>query len=390
MKLCDLTQFYSPLSGGVKRYLHEKIRYIHRATDDEHVLIIPGPKTELIEAERSRIYSIRSPLLSRTSRYRALLNLRAIEEILEHEQPDLIECGDPYQVAWKSIASGSALRIPVIGFYHSHFPEAYLRTTARFLGRTATEFMMDLARRYVRQIYNQFEATLVPSARLGQLLAGWGVENVRAVDLGVDVEIFRPQPDDAAVTRESLGIPSKRRLLLYVGRLAQEKNTQTLFAAFEVLNERDPQNYHLLVVGDGLGRAELRGLQERTGSVTWRQYCTDSEELARLYRAADLLVHPGVQETFGLTALESQACGTPVVGIRGSYMDRIIFCNQEHWARENSVPALADAVAAAAGSELREHGLAAAANVREHYAWPVVFAQLFRLYRSVRAQFHAD
>ncbi len=137
---------------------------------------------------------------------------------------------------------------------------------------------------------------------------------------------------------QSLGIPPERCLLLYVGRLAQEKNTQTLFAAFELLTERDPQRYHLLVVGDGLQRAELRRLQERTGSVTWRQYCTDSEELARLYRAADLFVHPGVQETFGLTALESQACGTPVVGIRGSYMDRIIFGSQEHWARENSVP----------------------------------------------------
>ena len=90
MKLCDLTQFYSPLSGGVKRYVHEKIRYIQSATADEHALIIPGPKTELIEAERSRIYSIRSPLLSRTSRYRVLLNLRAIEEILKREQPQLI------------------------------------------------------------------------------------------------------------------------------------------------------------------------------------------------------------------------------------------------------------------------------------------------------------
>ena len=389
MKLCDLTQFYSPLSGGVKRYVHEKIRYIQRATEDEHVLIIPGPKTELIEAERSRIYSIRSPLLSRTSRYRALLNLRAIEEILERERPHLIESGDPYQVAWKAIASGVGLRIPVVGFYHSHFAEAYLRTTARYLGQTATEFVMDLARRYVRKIYNQFAATLVPSARLGQLLTAWGVENVRAVDLGVDVEIFRPQPDDAAVTRESLGIPPERGLLLYVGRLAQEKNTQTLFAAFELLAGGDPQRYHLLIVGDGLQRAELRGLQERSGSVTWRPYCTDSAELARIYRVADLLVHPGVQETFGLTSLESQACGTPVVGIRGSYMDRIIFGSQEHWATENSAAALAAAIASAAGGELHATGLTAANQVREQYAWPVVFGKLFRLYDEVRVGFHA-
>jgi alpha-1,6-mannosyltransferase len=390
LKLCDLTQFYSPLSGGVKRYVHEKIRYIQSTPNDEHVLVIPGARTERIEAERSRIYSIRSPLLSRTSRYRALLNLRAIEEVLERERPDLIESGDPYQVGWKAIASGSALRIPVVGFYHSHFPEAYLRTTARFLGRTATEFMMDLACRYVRQIYNQFEATLVPSARLGNLLTDWGVRNVHAVDLGVNVDVFQPEPDDAAATRASLGVPSGRCLLLYVGRLAQEKNTQTLFAAFEALVRREPGRYHLLIVGDGLQRAELRGLQERVGDVIWLQYCTDSEELARYYRAAELLVHPGVQETFGLTSLESQACGTPVVGIRGSYMDRIIFGSQEDWAAENSVAALAAAIASAAGaSELRAAGLTAANQVRKQYAWPVVFEKLFRLYDEVRVGYHA-
>jgi alpha-1,6-mannosyltransferase len=390
LKVCDLTQFYSPLSGGVKRYVHEKIRFIQSTPNDKHVLVIPGAQTELVEAQRSRIYSIRSPLLARTSRYRALLNLRAIEEILERERPDLIESGDPYQVAWKAIASGSALRIPVVGFYHSHFPEAYLRTTARFLGRTATEFTMDLARRYVCRIYNQFEATLVPSVRLGNLLTTWGVQNVHAVDLGVNIEIFRPDPDDRAATRASLGIPAEQCLLLYVGRLAHEKNTQTLFAAFAALVRQEPRRYHLLIVGDGLQRAELRKLQERAGNLTWLAYCSDPMELARYYRAAELLVHPGVQETFGLTALESQACATPVVGIRGSYMDRIIFGSQEHWAQENSAAALADAVAAAARSEPRETGLAAAESVRQHYAWPVVFAQLFRLYRAVRAGYHSD
>jgi alpha-1,6-mannosyltransferase len=383
LKLCDLTQFYSPFSGGVKRYVHEKIRYIQQATEDEHVLVVPGPKSEMIEAGRSRIYSIRSPLLSRASRYRALLDLRAIEDIFERERPDLIESGDPYQVAWKAIASGAALRIPVVGFYHSHFPEAYLRTTARFLGRAATGFVMGLARSYICQTYNRFEATLVPSERLGQVLASWGVRNVRAVNLGVDVEVFRPEPDDFLATREWLGIPAGRCLLLYVGRLAQEKNTRTLFAAFAELVRREPARYHLLIVGDGTQQAELRNLIEEVGQVSWRQYCTEPADLARIYRAAELFVHPGVQETFGLTALESQACGTPVVGIRGSYMDRIIFGGQQHWARENSAVALADAVEAASAGELRESGLAAARNVREHYAWPLVFAGLFRLYREV-------
>ena len=139
-----------------------------------------------------------------------------------------------------------------------------------------------------------------------------------------------------------------------------------------------------------LQRGELRDLKQRVGNVTWVQYCTDSQELARFYRAADLFVHPGVQETFGLTALESQACATPVVGIRGSYMDRIIFGSQRYWAKQNSVAALADAVAAEAGSvEFAKDGWMAAQSVRERYAWPVVFARLFQVYRRVRAEFRA-
>jgi alpha-1,6-mannosyltransferase len=298
VKLCDLTQFYSPLSGGVKRYVHEKIEYIQKETNHEHVLVIPGAKTEIIEGERSRIYSIHSPLLSRSSRYRALINLRGVEAVLEREQPDLVEVGDPYQMAWKAIASGRALRIPVVGFYHSHFPEAYLRTTAKFFGKTATEMVMDAARRYVRALYNQFEVTLVPSLRLGRVLEEWGVENVRDVNLGVNTEVFRPDPHDAGATRISLGVLPGRKLLLYVGRLAQEKNTQTLFQSFALLSRRRPGQFHLLVVGNGAQREQLRRLKEETGEVTWVPYCTDSAELARYYRAADLFVHPGIQETF--------------------------------------------------------------------------------------------
>jgi alpha-1,6-mannosyltransferase len=380
VKICDLTQFYSPLSGGVKRYVHEKIDYIQtKSSIDEHVLIIPGAKTEVVTLDRSRIYSIHSPLVSRSARYRALLNLRAVGEILERERPDIIESGDPYQVGWKAASAGRLLKIPVVAFYHSHFPEAYLRGPARVL--------LGAARKYVRTLYNRFEATLVPSDQLAGLLEDWGVRNVRNVNLGVNAEIFSPGPNDSTETRKSLGIQPEGKLLLYVGRLAHEKNTETLFAAFEILAQRRPDEFALLVIGDGPQRETLRRLQTRNGNVKWIQYCTDSSELARFYRAADLFVHPGVQETFGLVALESQACGTPVVGIRGSYMDRIIFHEQESWARENSAEALANAVEQISDQDLRSLGATAAGVAAERFAWPRVFDRLLCIYREVCAQY---
>jgi len=384
IKICDLTQFYSPVSGGVKRYLQEKAAYVHEHTaEDRHILIVPGPADGMVEDGRTRTYTIKSPLVSRTSRYRALLRLEAVERILEREMPDVIESGDPYQVAWKAIASGEALRIPVIGFYHSHFPEAYLRSVGKFFGKTATEFVMDLSRRYVRNLYNRFARTLVPSPALGGLLKDWGVENTENIDLGVNTAIFKPEPDDSVETREKLGIPPGRVLLLYVGRLASEKNTRVLFEAFHLLNRKHASRFHLLAVGDGNQRGHLQDLQSATGAVTWFPYCEDMQQLARYYRAADLFVHPGVQETFGLVALESQASGTPVVGIAGSYMDRIIFNSQQDWARENSSPALARAILEAAEAHLACTGRATSRTVRELYSWTSVFDRLFAIYRNV-------
>ncbi len=302
MKICDLTQFYSPLSGGVKRYVHEKIAYIGRhSPDDEHVLIVPGPKTQVTSSPRSRIYSIHSPLLSRTSRYRALLNLRAVEEILEREHPNIIESSDPYQVGWKAIAVGRSLKIPVVGFYHSHFPEAYLRSSTKFLGRRGTHRAMKLTRAYVRKLYNRFQATLVPSELLAGVLCEWGVRNVRVVRLGVNTDVFKPVPDDGKATRASLGV--------------------------------------------------------------------------------------GVQETFGLVALESQACGTPVMGIRGSYMDRIICHDQELWPREHTAAALADAIEGSSAKKLSLLGETAAWTAENLYSWPRVFEELFCIYREVWANY---
>jgi alpha-1,6-mannosyltransferase len=382
MKVCDLTQFYSPLSGGVKRYLEEKRKYAYR-TGHQHLLIVPGKQSERCESQEGTTYTIASPLVSKTSRYRALLNLNAVEEILEREKPDVIESSDPYQLAWKAIASGEGLRIPVVGFYHSHFPEAYLRTTMKYFGETAVKIVMEIAKNYVCSLYNRFRCTFVSSQGLADLLTGWGVENVVLCELGVDTEVFK-RATDKSITRTELRIPKDAKLLLYVGRLAAEKNVKTLLKAFSRLFQKTPDRFHLLVVGDGQYRDQLIALQKETHAVTWLRYCSEQETLAKIYRAADLFVHPSVQETFGLVALESQACGTPVVGIRGSYMDRIIFADQSSWADENSPESLANAIDALSKTDLEAAGDKASCRVTNRYAWSSVFERMFGTYEKIR------
>jgi alpha-1,6-mannosyltransferase len=246
---------------------------------------------------------------------------------------------------------------------------------------------MKLSRAYVRKLYNQHAATIVASDLLGRVLRDWGVQNVRVLRLGVNPDIFHPDGSDAPAIRRSFGIHSGQMLLLYVGRLAKEKNTGTLLRAFKSLERRRPNRFHLLVIGDGPDRTQLRKLQLRTGNLSWIRYCTDAGELAAFYRAADLFVHPGVQETFGLAALECQACGTPVVGIRGSYMDNVICHDQESWAIENNADALMDAIEECSDRKLSVMGRNAARVARSLYSWRRVFDELFCIYRDLRSKY---
>ena len=387
MTVCDLTQFYSPFSGGVRRYIAEKAARLE-ASGDRHVLIVPGERTGREESGNRVVYTIRSPLVSGTARYRALLRLHLIEEALEREQPDIIESGDPYQVAWKALASGRALGIPVVGFYHSHFPDAVLRSVAKYFGSISVKIAEEIGRKYAVTLYNRFERTLVPSAGLTGLLRDWGLENAETLELGVDTGVFYPDAERGREARERLGWPSDRIVLLYVGRLNPDKNVRRLLEAFSLLHAREPSRYHLSVVGDGMLRGALLRLREETGAVSWTRYCDGAADLADHYRAADLFVHPGVKETFGLVTLESQACGTPVVGIRGSYMDAINFSGLHNWSAGNDPQALAEAIRTVSSGDLESSGLSAAATVAERYDWQAVFGRLFAVYREVIASYN--
>jgi alpha-1,6-mannosyltransferase len=390
MKICDLTQFYSPVSGGVKRYIEQKVAYLRRCRPDcRHILIVPGEKTEQQTDGPSTIHTIRSPLVSRTSRYRMLLNLSAVERILEEEKPSIIESGDPYQVAWKAVLSGQALGIPAVGFYHSHFPEAYLRSVAKYFGKMSLQITQDFSERYIRALYNRFHRTLVPSPALADLLTTWGVENVVKTDLGVDTRMFVPRGSSPAFEKErqtlraDLGLAPSTILLLYVGRLASEKNLPTLLAAFRLLEKEQPGRFALLAIGDGTQRSTLQKMKAESAQVHWVPYCGEAEKLAAYYRAADLFVHPGLLETFGLVTLESQACGTPVVGIRGSYMDRLNFSDPGHWAETNTPASLARAIQNMAARDLAALGESASRTVHARYSWDAVFSHIFATYEEV-------
>ncbi len=389
MKICDVTQFYSPVSGGVKRYISEKRQHVLQHTRDEHYLIIPGSDTRYTREGRLHLHTIRSPRLdffSRyPSRYRLILSPKLVLDILDDIRPDIIESGDPYHLSWTCLRAGVQLHAPVFGFYHSHFPEAYLRTAAKFGGPWIRDAVMNYAEDYIVNLYSKFTATLVPSEHLRQLLHNWGVTNTVTLNLGVDTKAFHPIKRHDSL-REELDLPRDKKILLYVGRLSPEKNIEMLLAAFEALHARHPNTYHLVIVGDGPLRRILPATRHKTGALTWRSYIQDNAKLADYYHAADLFIHPGVCETFGLVVLEAQACGLPCVGVSGSFMDANIMVGLDLWSKKNDPEEIASAIERYEHLDLPAMGAKASEMVHARFSWDKVFARQWQLY--TRAKLH--
>lgn len=382
MKICDVTQFYSPVSGGVKRYLTEKRDYIAQYTDHEHILIVPGPTNSIERNGRLTTHYIRSPKVSFSSHYRLVLATHRVDDIIASEKPDIIEAGEPYQLAWACLRSGALISKPVVGFYHSHFPESYLRTLNRFLGKMPASLIEKYSYHYIRQLYNQFSHTLVASPKLEKILNEIGVSNTKIVPLGVETDVFEPSGRNME-WRRKLGIKDNQILLLFVGRLSREKKIDWLLEAFSTVKKYAGDRFAMVIVGEGAERSRIEAAQKTTSDLYCLPYEGDARKLASIYATADLLVHASLCETFGLVVLEAQSCGTPAIAFKGSGMDDLIFGGPEFLADEQNPESLAKAVLRSYQNDLKAIGEKTRQSVIERYPWKTVFKGLFELYQKL-------
>jgi alpha-1,6-mannosyltransferase len=363
MHVVDATLFFSPTSGGVKRYLLAKHEWMRANTSWRHSLVVPGESRTHAPDEISMVAGGRVP---GAFNYRLPLNPLRWSRAIEALEPDLIEVGDAFHPAWAAARVAERRGIPLIAFYHSNFPQL----AGRRLGSTVQK----LIEWYVRLIYQRCALVLAPSRHTCDYLHSIGISHATCQPLGVDVETFRPERRERDLVAE-LGLARGTRLLAFAGRFSAEKNIPVLTEAFRRLGEP----YHLLLIGG----AESR----RDGNVTRIPYCRDNRQLATYLASADAFVHAGVHETFGLVVLEAMACGRPVVAMRAGALPELVDDSAGVLAEPHADPSVAADNLAAAVRTLYERdpeamGAAARRHVESNYSWTRALQTLMARYQA--------
>jgi alpha-1,6-mannosyltransferase len=319
---CDLTQSWSEFGGGVGTYLRRKRDHILSHTPHRHLLIVPGAEDSVQENGRAITVTIASPHVPSSPNYRLLLRNGAVRKALERFRPDLVECQDGYNLPWAALSYRKRHpAVAVTAVYMTDFPTAYVhRPLKPIIGDAIARQLRALAYRYCGLLYRRFDTVIAlgehgGAAKLRQL----GVNNVEIVPLGVEIDEFNPSNRDPEL-RHSLGLKNGEPLLIYVGRLDRERRAELVVEAFRRLPK--DLGARLVLVGEGPVRDSI--LQAGDDRIIAPGYLSNRAELARWLASADMYVSAMADETFGVSVIEAQASGLPVVGVAaGGMLDRV-------------------------------------------------------------------
>lgn len=209
----------------------------------------------------------------------------------------------PGTVGLLGLLAAKLMDLPAVGSFHTDLPQ-YVRHL------TDNTRLEDLAWRASIWFHSQFDELLVPSQAAMDRLAAHGMsrEAMRPLPRWIDTDRFSPRHRDAGIWPE-LGVLGDVRLL-YAGRLTREEGLSMLVDVFRELVDRG-HDASLVVVGNGPYRHEM---EKRLFGypATFLGYVPE-DEVPRVYASADLLLFPGVRDTYGNGILEAQASGLPVV-----------------------------------------------------------------------------
>ncbi len=365
MRVAVFTDTYLPQVNGVSKTMGRMREYMKKKDIDSIFVTptAPGKDPGLLPLPGLKFFIY--PELSL-----AFPRYFYVKRIMDKFKPQVIHLATQFTVGLIGLKYACDRRIPIGASYTTNFPE--------YLSYYRIPGLKNAAWKYLRWFHSHAQVNFCPSQATAQLLQKQNIPNLHMMGRGIDEDGFSPLLRNNDL-RKCWNIPDDHVVLLYVGRLAPEKELDILFQSISLLGDRP---FRLLVVGDGPQRPELEKMAG--DNVIFAGYRSGSD-LRSLYASADIFVFPSSTETYGNVILEAMASGLPAVVPRaGGVQENLIDGFNGLYFKPHEPRAMAEAIVKLIDDcDLRQQmGQNALSHVKSK-SWTAEFNKVFDIYREL-------
>jgi len=301
LRLAVVTETYPPELNGVA---NTAARFVEELRVLGHQVQLVRPRQSKSDAVKAEVgfeqFLVRGLAIPRYPDLKlGLPAKRSLERLWTFRRPDVVHVVTEGPLGWSALRAAAKLKLPVVSDFRTNF-HAYSQ-------HYGVGWLKKPILAYLRKFHNRTQCTLVPTDALRSDLAAAGFKRVKVIGRGVDTRRFDPKLRDEAL-RASWGAAPGDPVVVYVGRLAAEKNLDALASAWREARRRAPRA-KLVLVGDGPQR---RALQKQLPEAVFAGVRSGTD-LARHFASGDLFFFPSLTETYGNVTLEAMASGLAVV-----------------------------------------------------------------------------
>jgi len=327
MRILLTSDVYKPTTNGVVTSLVNLQQGLTQLGHEVQILTLSESHTTYYKDGVWYLGSLNSSTIYPGTRVMGTLARGPLKDLITW-RPDVVHSQSEFSTFILAKRIAHAVGAPLVHTYHTLY-EDY--TTYFSPNKRMGQIMAQL---FSMHVLAKTDAVIAPTSKIERLLLSYGVEKlIKVIPSGIDLSKFAPtsvEDDATSRLREQLGIPKDTQVIVYVGRLAKEKNIDELISNFSTIANN---NRMLLLVGDGPERPMLEE-QVRTlglGKHVIFAGMQKQEDIPSFYRLGTVFCSASTSETQGLTYVEALASGVPVLCRKDDCLDDLVRNGVNGW-----------------------------------------------------------
>jgi 1,2-diacylglycerol 3-alpha-glucosyltransferase len=326
MKILITTEWYSPVINGVVTSVINLKKELERLGHEVKILTLSEEKKSYTEKDIFYISSLGVGKIYPGARITLSKHNKLLQEIIDWH-PDIIHSQCEFSTFRLAKHLSRQLHIPIVHTYHTVYEDYthYFSPNQKW-GKAMVAL-------FSKKVLKHTTNVIAPTEKVNKLLVGYGVKRpISVIPTGIDLTKFQQSIKKAELhkLRIKLGIPKENKILLFVGRLAKEKNVEEILY---YLKKWNPKTTTFLIVGDGPYRETLENYVATNHIQSMVKFAgmIKPSQIAAYYQLADVFISASNSETQGLTYIEAMASGLPLLCKQDPCLDHVIIDGYNGW-----------------------------------------------------------